>query len=236
MGCLTAAGLGLASHANGAVVFSTDFEAGAPTEVGGAGAVETTLNASDGGSGLSNDGFGNQFLRNATGSLAAPLPGGPGPTAATTVNLSGLSEHVALTVEFDVVFIDSWDGGTPPSGDLFEVIIDGTTVFSETIVSNTGGSQSFSPTLSEIIFVGEEQFAGGTDFTESAYRLSFTVAHTATDVTIEFTGAGGGTQGGSNESFGLDNISVSTVIPEPSSVLLLMAGAGLLLKPRRNRR
>ncbi|MEM6550710.1 MAG: PEP-CTERM sorting domain-containing protein [Planctomycetota bacterium] len=219
-------------------MFSTDFEAGIPGEFGGAGAIEDSVNASDGNLGLSNDGFGTQFLRNATGSTVASAPNNM-PTASTTLTLTGLDPHVALNIEFDVVFIDSWDGGTPepPSGDLFRVIVDGNIEFSESFASSgVSGSQSFMAEPGEIIFELEEQFTGGLNFLDSAYRLSLIVPHTASDVVIEWTGAGGGTQGGSNESFGLDNISVSTVIPEPSSVLLLAAGAGLLLKPRRHRR
>lgn len=103
-------------------------------------------------------------------------------------------------------------------------------------MSNTGGTQSFAPTPAQTIFINQEEFAGGTDFTESAYTLVFDVDHSAGDVTIEFTGAGGGTQGGTNESFGIDNISVSTVIPEPASVALCGVGGVLLLRSRRRHR
>lgn len=47
--------VGLASISHAAVVFDTDFEAGAPSAIGGAGAVVGTQ-------GLSDDGFGSQLL------------------------------------------------------------------------------------------------------------------------------------------------------------------------------
>lgn len=89
-------------------------------------------------------------------------------------------------------------------------------------------------------------FSGpGSFYTDSAYNFGAdptfaNFAHTASSVTIEFFIFGVGNQDLSDESWAMDNLSVSvttrgTAIPEPGSPLLLLIGAlGLLAASHRN--
>ena len=108
----------MAPAASATTVFFDDFEG--PTSVTGAGGIESA----QGYSGV--NGIAGSFWRNDTKSLA------------TTLSLSNLAPHTLMTLEFDIAFIDSWDGaiGRIYGDDFFNIVVDGVT---QLITTNFGG-------------------------------------------------------------------------------------------------
>jgi hypothetical protein len=240
--------LPVSARADMTTVFSTDFESGLPTELSGAGNIEGTW-------GYSSFGFGNSFLRNTT-------------SGATVLTLTGLPSHDSLTLAFDLAIIDSWDGTTSSFGganavDTFTVSVDGATKFSATFDNFVQCDQS-APTSNTITFGTQLGFTGVTsnahvyrcdgtlisgsiDYWDSAYDFSKPVVgltglpHNASDVTISFSAGGSGWQGGTDESWAIDNVRVSvasTLVPEPSERGMIFCGllVGMVLVLFRRRR
>ncbi len=122
---------GLAANAFGStVVFSTDFNAGAPAQFSGVTTTESVQRFS------SVPDFAGSFLRNAsTGTPAA---------AKTTLTLGGLAPHTSVSLDFLLAILDSWDGGAGQfAPDRFNVAVDGTTIFSHSFDQFVPSDQSY---------------------------------------------------------------------------------------------
>lgn len=175
--------------------------------------------------------FSGMMLHNATGI------GGSAP-AKTTLTLSGLPSHDTIDIDFALAIIDSWDSSDgSPSPDYFNVTVDGVSVFQETYANASGSVNYSDPDNTLVPTTGDLGFTGGPFFdADRAYNAAadsaFSVAHTASTVTIEFFASGVGWQGGIDESWGMDNLSVSaTTVPIPGAFWLLgSAMCGLLFK------
>jgi hypothetical protein len=185
-------------------VFYTDFESGLPAAMSAQGAA---IEGVQGYAGLGPSGnqFGGSFLRY----TSVPLYD-------TSLTLTGLPAHDHLSLAFLAAFIDSWDGT-----ELFKVTIDGTEVFSHWFQLATGDDSDYiappGGLLSSGVNLGFSN--GGYYFRDRAYNMGvdpiFTVAHTASTVTIVWKmGAISGPaanqwQGGSDESWAIENVRVS---------------------------
>jgi hypothetical protein len=203
--------------AHAAEVYSTNFESGIAIGWTGGGSVQTT-------GGLTNFGFGKQHLRNDG-------------TAATTLNLAGLAAHTTLTFSFDLAMWDSIDLGA----DTFEIKVDGITVFATSTefgnyfpANNVGRGPGTQITPAFTAFaVPDYGFGGNRD---SARSASFTLNHSSATAAISFQFPN--SQGGSDESFGIDNMVVSTnaanTVPEPGSIALVLTAGLLALRVRRS--
>jgi len=211
----------LAGSATAAPVFFTDFESGVPAEF-------SDVTVAVGTQGYAGFGFGGTFLRNTTAS-------------STLLTLGNLPAHTALGISFDLAIIDSWDGSTFIGGaapsDFFNVRLNGVTVFSATF-DNFFQSDQTAPTVNTITFGAQLGFTGtlpgaifledGTRidgpiaYVDSAYNMGHPAAglsnipHSGNAAIIEFFASGSGWQGGNDESWAIDNLSV-TLVPDPSA-------------------
>ena len=218
-------------------VFSTNFDGALPTELTPGTA---TLTGVQGYAGLGPAGnkFGGNFLRSATGNVV-------------TLNLSGLPAHDTISLAFLFAAIDSLDGaGTFPAGDFFKIVFDGVTLFSESFANATSSQiQSYVPPAGvELARRVDLGFTGPGGFhTDSAYNLGAdplfaNFAHTGLTAKIEFFIFGEGNQSLGDESWAMDNLSVSvttknvTSVPEPMTLSLLGLGLAGLAATRRRKR
>ena len=217
---LVAAAAAFAVPASAQTVFTTDFESGMPAEFSGQGTIESpgTLPTAD---------FGQGHLYNDTTVT--------GPAGASVLTLSGLTPHDALSIEFDFLAWNSWDGSSQgfPQGDFFEVLLDGTLIAS--ISPNNASGTLFVPGSATLIFdPAPYGFGDSSPFfdRDTVYRVTLGgLTHTAANAVFTFQVGGSGWQGGSDEAFGLDNIrvdAVSSAVPELSTWALLILGFGAI--------
>jgi hypothetical protein len=206
------------SVASAQVVFTNNFEGPLPPEITGAGTIQ-------GSQGFSAFGFGNNLFRN--GDAGNPV------AAATTLTLTGLPAHTALNIDFLLAVIDSWDSTNgSPAPDLFNLSVDGNPVFQATF-AHASGNVNYN--TGQLVYNTQLGFNGG--WGDSAYDMSLepllhNIPHTASSVTITFFASGSGWQGGDDESWGIDNLTV-TLVPTPGAAALALAGTPLALRRRR---
>ena len=173
-------------------------------------------------------GWDGQFLHNKT-------------TGLTTFQVTNMPTHSSIKLNFLIGLLDSWDSTNgSPAPDYLSITIDGNLVATLT-TNNAGGSVT--------------EFAGGTvlaykDQVDSHIFYSDTLldmssaswtsfAHSASSITIGFQAGGNGWQGGDDESWGVDNLSVwvnSGAVPEPASWAMMIGGLGLVGATLRRRR
>lgn len=201
-----AAALGCwATSAGAAQVFFDDFER--PGAVSGAGGIVSA----EGYAGV--NGIAGSFWRNDTRSLA------------TTLSLGGLKAHTQMTLEFDIAFIDSWDGavGRIFGDDFFNVLVGGTRVL---LTSNFGG---LAGELSDGVY---GFFGFNPKYDDEAYRVTTTFAHSGSTADFSFFANGRKWQAGKDESWAIDNLRVSTnamaPVPLPGALALMAGSLGLL--------
>ncbi|HJS08614.1 MAG TPA: LamG-like jellyroll fold domain-containing protein [Pirellulales bacterium] len=143
------------------------------------------------------------------------------PAAPTRLTLANLPPHEAIDLRFLLAAIDSWDGDQKPgqffAPDLFNVTVDGNVVFSHTLVNalSAGNTQSYAaPPGVELVRYQQRGFnPDNSDYLDSAYNLGLdpafqNIPHTASTLTVEWSAGGSGYEGGSNESWGIDNVEV----------------------------
>ena len=222
--------------------FTTDFNNGVPAQLTGT----TTLSAVQGyaGLGTGTNTFSGSLLENATGGTdVAP---GTVPQTATRLTLTNLPTHTSIDVDFLLAIINSWDGlsAIPPlssinSPDFFNVRVDGALLFHESFdnVTATGTGQGYNPPagvqLTPRPFT-DLGFSSPSTTLDSAWNLGLdsrfsNIPHTASTLTIDFFADGAGFQGGTNESWGIDNLSVSlngVPIVNPASSDTLVGNGG----------
>lgn len=207
----TVAALVWSASASAAPFYSNDFE-GATAEWSGPGVVVPT--------------FGNKYLANtdASGSVAGASI--TSFTVAAGTELSGAS----LSLLFGA--IDSWDNGGAGWGpDAFKIHLDGAEVFS-TVFDNF---QNLGPTTGPgiaLVSYGTNLLGSSSNFNDAVYSLTVNLGDLSAGThTLKFFASGPGWQGGSDESFALDNVAVNGTVdvivggvPEPQTYGLVLAG------------
>ncbi|MEN1678160.1 MAG: hypothetical protein AAGJ46_01095 [Planctomycetota bacterium] len=191
-------------------VFFTDFETGLPLEISTPGA---SIQQTQGYAGIANPSnplstFGSGFLRyDSTG------------IENTTLTLTELPTHDVVSIGMLLAVIDSWD-----NTEVLEISLDGRVLFSNQWQLALGDSSSYIPPLGGLLSSGSNLGFNGSvsHVRDRAYDLSLDSAFTdiphsgstlILDFTIESATAGPAAQnwqGGLDESWAIDNLSVST--------------------------
>lgn len=203
---LALAGLpSLASRATAAPYWSTDFESGMPAEMTSLG---TAIEGTQGWAPLGHPGntYGSKFLRYSSITLHD-----------TKLVLRGLPEHTHVSLGFLLALIDSWDGT-----ELYQVTVDGSLLFDHWFQLATGDTSSWHAPLGATLSRGTNLgFSSGSYYgRDRAYDLgaepSFQdIPHTADSLVVvwKMSAVSGGAaqqwQGGSDESWAIDNVRVS---------------------------
>jgi uncharacterized protein (TIGR03382 family) len=156
-----------------------------------------------------------------------------------SLNLSGLTPHDSLLLTFDLYLIRTWDGSSSGTtfdygNDSFKVSVgNGPVLLDKTFSNGNPAGQSFGPAAINPAFTGAaETYSLGyveydgiqqtSQVMDSVYRMSFAFAHNADLLTLNFSGYG--LQGLADESWGLDNVQVSSAVPEPGVAPMLALG------------
>jgi len=146
-----------------------------------------------------------------------------------SLSLSNLPAHASLQLAFDLYALKSWDGNSPAFGrDRFVLSVAGGPTLLDTTFSNNpktnidGSYQDYpvtnSPSRAGILSTNTLGYSGF--FYDGIYRFQFTFAHAMSNVTLNFHSSLFEGKGTADESWGLDNVSVSTVprqaaVPSP---------------------
>ena len=214
-----------ATPAISAVVFSTDFEGALPTQITGAGVITSAGTLPIGQ-------FGTKTFRNDTTG---------NPASSTVLTLSGLAAHTSLSVSFDFIAWDSWDGQVQsfPQGDFFNLLLGATNIFR--IAPNIQSGLALIPSTAVLTFGAGGVNLGQSSFNDQVYRVTISgISHSASTATFSMFADGVGWQGGTDESWGIDNFVVSTetavtAVPEPASWALMLTGFGIVGSALRRR-
>lgn len=137
----------------------------------------------------------------------------------------------AYSLVFDLYLLDSWDGGNAQWGqDRFNVKIDGGLAFSELLDNQMNSPNSTYRDPDEVGMFGFGKRDADRDSIYRAISLDFVANGEVTKVAF----FGSGLQAKSDESWGIDNVSVAAV-PAPGAAAALALGA-LGATSRRRRR
>jgi hypothetical protein len=211
--------IAFAMPASAAIVFSTNFDGALPAQITGAG-------------GLTNAGtlpvgqFGTGTYRNATTG---------NPATSTILSLAGLAAHSTVSVSFDFIAWDSWDGRVLsfPQGDFFNMLLDGMNVFTISPSIQSGIAQI--PNSAVLTFGAGGVNLGQNGFNDQVYRVTLSgLSHSASTLNLNMFADGVGWQGGDDESWGIDNLVVSTenvvigAVPEAPMWMMMMTGFALV--------
>jgi hypothetical protein len=221
--CIAALSLSGVIYAAPVTVFSTDFDTTLPAAISPDTAFITGVQGYAGLGPVGNQ-FGGTFLRSETGNIV-------------TLQLSNMPAHNAINLAFLFAAIDSLDGSgtTYPQGDYFIVVLDGTTIFNESFANaQSTDIQSYAPPVGvELARRVDLGFTVSTFSLDSAYNLGAdpifsNIPHSASTATIQFVIQGVGNQDLNDESWAMDNLSVSVVSPVPVPSAVWLFGSGVL--------
>ena len=147
-----------------------------------------------------------------------------------TLTLTNLPNHTNLTLSFDFYMIRSWDGNSPSAfsegPDIFDVTVVGQTNLLHTTFASDPSLLSISTNQAYPSSYPLGSFVAGTGASEiqtlgyfyqgnpadAVYHLTFTFPHNSNSVSVQFSSAlfeFGAVSKIGNESWGLDNVSVS---------------------------
>lgn len=148
-------------------------------------------------------------------------------------NGGGDDQTPLYTLTFDLYAFDSWDGDGPNFGpDVFEVRVNGQILMHETISNGAKPQSMRAPDI------GPEHLAYSSTWADSVYRnITLTFDHPGDANRLHITWLGMGLQGVYDESWAIDNVTLTMhtrTVPVPGT--LAPAGLGLALAARRRRR
>lgn len=216
-----------ASGSYAATLYSNDFETNANGFSFG-GSLQSTQ-------GYSSFGFGSQMLYNDSVSNITGTP--TSQVTQLTLNLPAAASNVVLS--FSLAVIDSWDNGNFCCGpDRFEVSRGQgipQSVFSAVFDNYLNGGATVAPGLTSLTYGSNLGFSGS--FSDAAYTVTVNLGSvSAGPLYLNFYATGPGWQGGSDESWAIDNVVLTgdiAAVPEPRVYALMLAGLAALAWRRR---
>jgi hypothetical protein len=131
--------------------------------------------------------------------------------------LSGIPSHTEVTISFDLYVLNSWDGNGGAGPDRVTIAADGVALLDTTfsnVTDGTDNSQQSYPAgylgayYASRTWAAEANTLGGTFYGDSVYNFTYTFAHSAS--TLQFDFSASGLEDVANESWGLDNVVVTT--------------------------
>ncbi len=158
-----------------------------------------------------------------------------------SLRLENIAPHTTISVSFDLILWDSWDGDNTHWGKDYQgLTADGTKVYEYTFASPGFGVTSTNPDNTPQL-TGNFGFSHWQDALYKDFNDGFTFNHVADTLNLTFYGRH--LQGINDESWGIDNVRVYTdgnpnnPVPEPATMLLFGTGlAGLGFTIRRKKR
>lgn len=136
-----------------------------------------------------------------------------------TLVLRKLKPHANVTVAFDLYILKSWDGNNPNYGpDRWSLRVEGGPMLLNTTFSNNRKTAPYDLSLQDYPAAGSAPQTGAsavntlgyTFFGDSIYHLAFTFAHSVETLVLHFSSSLFEGKGIADESWGLDNMRVST--------------------------
>ena len=136
-----------------------------------------------------------------------------------TLTLRDLKPHTAVTVAFDLYILKSWDGNNPNYGpDRWSLRVRGGATLLDTSFSNNPKTAPYDLSEQDYPAAASAQQTGCAAvntlgykfFGDCIYRLSFQFAHAAETLVLDFSSSLFEGKGTDDESWGLDNLRVST--------------------------
>jgi hypothetical protein len=140
-----------------------------------------------------------------------------------SLTLRDLPEHTALKISFDLYILKSWDGLSPAYGpDRWRLAVAGGPVLLDATFSNnpkvkTEGSYQDYPHLNSPPRSGAAStntLGFDTFFGDSIYHFDFIFAHSDQSLTLNFNSRLFEGKGTADESWGLDNVRITTARPK----------------------
>jgi hypothetical protein len=234
------------AHAGSVPVFTDDFDSGISARFSGITTIEPTQGFIGTGNGANV--FSGNFLRNASGGNPTGAPGSP-----TVLTLTDLPTHTSIDLKFLLAIIDTWDGSDPASGafqpDYFNVRVDGTTIFSESIDHEVLAVGTYGNPAPGVLIAWGNRFEARPSQNDIGFDMGLepvfsAIPHSAGTLVVEWFADGAGWQGNfgpegaPDESWAIDNVAVVLngvePVPEPATFALLGLGlAGLGFSRRR---
>ena len=192
-GAAVSAGQEIASASLGTLVYTPAANANGSVGAAwsGSGSVQSTQGLSAYG------GFGNLHLKNDD-------------TGASVLTLTGLGAHSQITLNFSLAIWDSVDAnpGSYPYGDKLVVQLDNTDLINEAFGNyGTPDGLPIVPIGPGTALAPPQGDYGYSGWIDSARMVSISAAHTGSSAVFSF--AFPNSEGGANEAFGLDNLSIS---------------------------
>jgi hypothetical protein len=135
------------------------------------------------------------------------------------LTLAKLAAHKTMTISFDLYVLKSWDGNNPNYGpDRWKLGVQGGPALIDATFSNNPKTAAYDLSLQNYPADDSPPCRGAAAvntlgykfFGDSTYHLTFTFVHTADAVVFEFASSLFEGKGAADESWGLDNVVVST--------------------------
>lgn len=197
-------------------IYATDFDGTEIIQPGLSGGYGYFTNATASGSYAGSNGktWSGNFIRNATGS----------PPVALTFTFSNLVAHDAISIDFMLGFLDSWDSTNgSPAPDYLSISIEGGTPVLLT-TATASGSVSFYAGGTQIVDNGQidSHVFYSDDLVDMGTAGFLTFAHNSSTLTFTLVAAGAGWQDGTDEGWGIDDLRITAItrgtsVPEPGT-------------------